>query len=89
MTCNPAYSPCAPELGWSDTDSKPVISFSHASSSSMIRAYPSACPGGAKGWRPPNSGQVTASISAVAFNFLVQDPRGIILVVRERSLDSS
>ena len=32
-----------------------------------------------------NSGQVTGSISALAFSFIVQEPSGIIEVVSERS----
>ena len=44
---------------------------------------------GANGWIWPSSGQVTGSISAAAFSFIVQDPSGIIEVVSDKSLDSS
>ena len=33
MTSRPAYSPCEPALGWSETAAKPVISASHFSRS--------------------------------------------------------
>ena len=57
---------------------------------SMARGFtPAACSVGAKGWRWAHSGQVTASISAVALSFIVHDPSGIMLVVSERSFDSS
>ena len=41
MTIRPANSPCAPELGCSDTAANPVISQSIASSSRKICWYPS------------------------------------------------
>jgi hypothetical protein len=37
----------------------------------------------------PNSGQVTGSISLVAFSFIVHDPSGIIEKVSERSFASN
>jgi hypothetical protein len=40
--------------------------------------YPAASSAGANGCIRANSGQVMASISAVAFSFMVQEPSGII-----------
>ena len=38
IASRPAYSPCAPELGWKDTAAKPVISASQAPSCRNISA---------------------------------------------------
>ncbi len=40
ITSSPAYSPWAPELGWSDVAANPVISASQRSSSSNMVLYP-------------------------------------------------
>ena len=88
MASSPANSPCDPALGWSDTAAKPVISASHSSRSQKIRRYPSVCSAGANGCRFAISGQVTGSISEVAFSFMVQEPSGIIEVVSDRSFAS-
>ena len=89
MIINPAYSPCAPELGCIEIASKPVMLISQSFSSSISDWYPSTCSTGANGWMLENSGHVTAVISVVLFNFIVQEPRGIILVFRLRSLLSN
>ena len=60
-----------------------------ADSSSKICVYPCACERGANGCSFPNCGQVTGTISAVAFSFIVQDPSAIIEWVSDRSRDSS
>jgi hypothetical protein len=88
MASRPAYSPCEPALGCNDTASKPVISASARSRFRNSSWYPCACSSGANGCSRPNSGQVTGNISAVAFNFIVQLPSGIIECVSERSRDS-
>ena len=44
---------------------------------------------GANGCSPANSGQVTASISVVAFSFIVQEPSGIIVRSSARSMSES
>ena len=44
---------------------------------------------GENGWRLANSGQVIDSISVVAFNFIVHEPRGIMVRSRARSLSES
>ena len=63
-TSSPAYSPCEPAFGCSDTAAKPVISASHASSCSNISLVALAsAPRGANGCSWPNSGQVTGIIS--------------------------
>ena len=82
---SPVNSPCEPAFGCRLTAWKPVIAASCASRSAAMRAKPRCCSGGAKGWTSANSGQVTGSISAVAFSFIVQEPSGIIEVVSERS----
>ena len=38
ITSNPAYSPWAPELGWSETAGNPLISASHPDSSRVTAA---------------------------------------------------
>ena len=43
---------------------------------------------GANGCNDANSGQVTASISVTEFNFMVQDPSGIIVRSKARSLSA-
>jgi hypothetical protein len=45
--------------------------------------------GGANGCSPATSGQVTGSISTVAFSFMVHEPSGIMEWVSDRSRDSS
>ena len=45
--------------------------------------------GGANGWMPDKSGQVTGSISAVALSFIVQDPSGIMECTRDKSFACS
>ena len=89
MVIRPANSPCAPEFGWSDTAWSPVILHSAASSSRITSAYPSVCVAGANGCIRLNSGQLTGSISAAAFSFIVQEPSGIIEVSKPTSLRSS
>ena len=44
---------------------------------------------GAKGCNPPKQGQLTGIISVAAFSFMVQLPRLIMLVFKERSLFSN
>jgi hypothetical protein len=85
ITRSPVYSPWAPELGCRETAGSPEISASQTSRSRITCWYPRACSGGAKGCTRPNSGQLTAIISAAALSFMVQEPRGIMLVFRERS----
>ena len=86
---NPVNSPWEPAFGCRLTAWKPVISASWASRSAAMRAKPACCAAGANGWMSANSGQVTGSISAVAFSFMVQEPSGIIEVVSERSRSRS
>jgi hypothetical protein len=54
-----------------------------------MRWYPWTWSAGANGWMRPNSGQLTGIISVVALSFMVHDPRGIMLVLSERSFTSS
>ena len=51
--------------------------------------YPAVCSPGANGCSLEISGHEIGNISAVAFNFIVHEPSGIIEVVSERSRDSS
>ena len=78
MASSPASSPCEPAFGCTDTASYPVSSASQRSRSLISSVYPAACPAGANGCSPANSGQLTASISAAALSFIVHDPSGII-----------
>ena len=55
----------------------------------MRSIRPVASSTGAYGCSPANSGQVTASISAVALSFIVQEPSGIIVRSRARSMSDS
>jgi hypothetical protein len=89
ITSRPAYSPCDPAFGCSDTAAKPVMSQRSASSVRNSSAYPSAWLAGANGWILPNSGHVTGIISAVALSFIVHEPSEIIECTSERSRDSS
>jgi hypothetical protein len=89
MVSSPENSPWAPELGCSEQAAIPVISQSQASRSAKIIRYPSAWSSGAHGCMSANSGQVTASIWAVALSFMVQEPSEIMLVFSDRSRDSS
>ncbi len=86
---SPAYSPWAPELGWSETAEKPVTSASQRSRSANISWYPRAWSRGANGWSFPSSGHVTGSISEVPLSFMVHEPSGIIECASERSRDCS
>jgi len=88
ITRSPAYSPCEPAFGCSETAAKPVTSASARSRRPNIEVKPFACVRGAKGWSPPTSRQVTGYISALALSFIVQLPSGIIECVSERSRDS-
>merc|ERR1719502_1938299 len=74
----PAYSPDAPELGWTETASKPVILQRSAFRDAIISTYPSVWSRGAKGCTSENSGHVMGIISAVALSFIVQEPNEII-----------
>mmetsp|Transcript_14860 Transcript_14860/g.59554 ORF Transcript_14860/g.59554 Transcript_14860/m.59554 type:complete len:233 (+) Transcript_14860:2768-3466(+) len=85
----PAYSPEAPELGWTETAWKPVILARSAQSESIISRYPSTWSAGAKGCMLHVSGHVTGIISAVALSFIVHEPSEIIEWFSERSLPSS
>ena len=89
ITRRPAYSPCDPALGWSDTAANPVISASWYSSCRNISSYPAAWSRGANGCSRLNSRQLTGIISVVALSFMVQEPSGIIALVSERSRASS
>ena len=77
------YSPCAPELGCREQSSKPVNFDNQLFKSLNNVKYPLTCSNGAKGWISLNSGHVTGTISVVAFNFIVQEPRGIIPLTSE------
>ena len=55
ITSSPAYSPCDPAFGCSDTAAKPVISASAASSRSKRSGSPSVCSTGANGMQLPRS----------------------------------
>ena len=77
ITSSPAYSPAAPELGWKETSSKPVIAFRkiptvHGTAGGILR------PG--RGARRDEGCRIRASswasISMAAFSFMVHDPRG-------------
>ena len=85
----PANSPCAPALGWSETASKPVISFNIDINSLIISLYPSRWWGSKNGCAFEKPGKVIGSISDAAFNFIVQDPRGIIDLFKATSLFSN
>ncbi len=64
---------------------KPVTSASQVSSVRNSSRYPAVWSAGAKGWRFPNSGQVTGSISLTALSFIVHEPSGIMACASERS----
>ncbi len=85
MVSSPAYSPCEPALGCSDTALKPVISASHASRSAKHARVALRLVAGAKGCSAPSSGQVTGIISVVALSFIVHEPSEIIECVSDRS----
>src|SRR5436309_6847825 len=68
---------------------KPVISASHSSSCLQISIYPAVCSPGANGCSLEISGHEIGNIAAVAVDFIVHEPSGIIDVVSERSRDSS
>ena len=89
MARSPAYSPCEPALGCSETAAKPVISASHCSSWVHISVYPAVCALGANGCNFENSGHEIGNIAAVAFSFIVHEPNGIMEGHSERSRDSS
>jgi hypothetical protein len=89
MTSRPAYSPCEPALGWSETAAKPVISASQVSRSRKVSGSPRVWSAGANGCSRPNSGQVTGNISLVALSFIVHEPSEIIEWQSERSFASS
>src|SRR5205823_10202779 len=89
IASKPANSPCDPALGCSDTAAKPVISASHSSSCLQISMYPTVCSPGANGCNLETSGHEIGNIAAVAVDFIVHEPSGIIDVVSERSRDSS
>ncbi len=55
----------------------------------MSSRQPSVWESGANGWMEANSGQEMASISAVAFSFMVQEPSGIMVRSRARSRSES
>ena len=79
MASKPANSPCEPAFGCNETASYPVTSVSQEESCEINLLKPATCSTGAYGCNCENSGQVTGIISAVAFNFIVQDPSGIIV----------
>lgn len=79
IASRPAYSPCEPALGCSDTASYPVIPASQPSSWAISRRSPAASSIGANGCWQANSGQVIDSISAAALSFIVHEPSGIML----------
>ena len=85
MTSRPAYSPCEPALGCSDTAAKPVISASQGSRRSNSSGSPRSGRAAQRGGGRPNSGQVTGIISVVALSFIVHEPSGIIEWVSDRS----
>ena len=89
MASRPAYSPCEPALGCSDTLSYPVSWVSHASRSAINLRSPGVSEAGANGCWRENSGQVIGSISAAAFSFIVHDPSGIMLRSSATSLSES
>ena len=89
MQSSPAYSPCEPAFGCSDTASKPVIAQSMRSSPVQSARYPSAWSAGTKGCSAANPGKVTGIISAVALSFMVQEPSGIIERSRATSFAAS
>ena len=73
ITSSPAYSPCEPAFGCSDTAAKPVISASaRLELVEQLADSPAPARRGANGCSFPNSGHVTGIISAVAFSFIVQ-----------------
>mmetsp|Transcript_10811 Transcript_10811/g.35495 ORF Transcript_10811/g.35495 Transcript_10811/m.35495 type:complete len:296 (-) Transcript_10811:1721-2608(-) len=88
IAISPAYSPAAPELGWSDMASKPVILQSWSARSSNICVYPCDCALGAYGCMLHVSFHVTGIISEVALSFMVHDPSEIIECTSERSFAS-
>ncbi len=85
ITSNPVNSPWEPALGCSDTAARPVIPVSQRSRSRISSWYPVAWSGGAKGCRSASSGHDNGTISAVAFNFIVHEPSGIMEWASERS----
>jgi hypothetical protein len=83
MTSNPAYSPCEPAFGWSETAAKPVISASHASSVGRSARTPSLV-GRREGMQLAELGPRHRDHLAVALSFIVHEPSGIIAVARAR-----
>ncbi|CAB4684197.1 unannotated protein [freshwater metagenome] len=65
-----------------------MISHNHFCKSEIIERVPSLWSAGAKGCKFANSGQVIDSISVAAFNFIVQEPKGIIVRSNARSLSA-
>ncbi len=88
ITSSPAYSPCEPAFGCSDTAAKPVAAHSQFSSRRIRVRKPAVWSAGANGWMSAKPGRVIAIISAVAFSFIVQDPSGIMLRFSAMSLSS-
>nr|WP_156400177.1 hypothetical protein [Arthrobacter sp. Soil761] len=72
-----------------DTWSYPVIVVRSASRPAMSSRQPSVWESGANGWIEANSGQEMASISAVAFSFMVHEPSGIMVRSSARSRSES
>src|SRR5690606_37721487 len=80
--------PCAPEFGWNDIFAKPVMADNQSFNSLINCIYPVVWSAGANGCKPPKCAQVNGSISVVAFNFMVHEPKGIIEWHSDKSLAS-
>lgn len=89
MASRPAYSPCEPALGCSDTSSYPVIAVSQDCRSAISLRRPGVSEAGANGCWRENSVHVIGSISAAALSFMVHEPRGIMLRSSAMSLSAS
>ena len=76
-------------MGCSEHAAKPVMVARSFSMSAMKVIVPLACGSGAKGWMLPNSVQLSGSISVAALSFMVHEPSGIMLWVRDMSRLSS